>query len=148
MVGVCITKIKRWLGKEGNSFETSIERLQTFTDQPLLNHQVCVAVVRMLWHSGPLAVKCKDHLVVNRLKTLEVLQLLRVIGLKECVCPEFNRHAAAPGDFVQKWCFGNREGSTETDRGWDDVEEEYDEADDDDGNDDRQAAIAQLGAIL
>lgn len=50
LVGTCIIRIKRWLTKDGNSFETSIVQLRVLTDDYCLNQQVCIAVVRMLWH--------------------------------------------------------------------------------------------------
>ena len=112
--------------EDGHSYETSIERLQGFTDDPLLNHQVCIALVRTLWRSGPLGCFCKDHLVVNKdaLEAEGVWDLLKAIGFKPCSCPEFTLYEVPEDD---KWCLGNREGSFDTDRGWDDVEEWEDE---------------------
>ena len=141
-VGACTTKKKRWAGEHGHSFETKIERLEAFTDQKLLNYQVYTAVVHMLWHSGPLAVMCKDHLVVNKdaLQGTEAWNLLRFIGFKPCACPEFGLFETA---YEDTWCFGNREGTIDTDGGWDDVEEE----EDDDGNDDRRNSLTKTGRI-
>lgn len=122
LVGVCTIKIKRWAVEHGESFETSIEQLEGLTNEPLLNQQVCVAVVRMLWYSGPLEMLCKDHIVVNkdRLGGTEVWKLLTCIGFKPCNCPEFSLYEV---DYDDQWCLGNREGSIETARGWEEGEE-------------------------
>lgn len=73
---------------------------------------------------------CKDHLVANKaaLEEDEVWDLLRCIGFKPCACPEFSLHADSDHDM---WCFGNREGTLETDQEADEVEEEDDDKGDD-----------------
>lgn len=65
---------------------------------------------------------CKDHIVVNkdRLGETEIWKLLTCIGFKPCTCPEFSLYEV---DYDDQWCFGNREGSIETARGWDEGEE-------------------------
>lgn len=86
--------------------------------------------MRMLWRLGPLGILCKDHLVANKdaLEEDEVWHLLRCIGFKPCACPEFILYADSDYD---KWCFGNREGTSETNQEADEVKAE----DDDDGDD-------------
>lgn len=51
----------------------------------------------------------------NTLQINEVWTLLRFIGFNPCNCPEFS-HDEAPDE---KWCFGNRGGTADTARGWD-----------------------------
>lgn len=133
-------KIKCWLVEAGCSQETSIEVLDLFTNDSLLQYQVCIAIVRMLWHVEPLARLCQDHLVVdsNMLVRSEMYEMLRLIGFKQCNCIEFGLN----GESYEKWCFGNRTGTAETDTSWHNFEqdqrdeEEEDDDDDDDDNDD------------
>ena len=81
----------------------------------------------MLWHSGPLSLGCKDHLVAN-MRTLgrdEVWALLRFIGFNPCKCPEFIHDETSD----EKWCFGNREGTRST------YKESWDADESEDGGD-------------
>lgn len=77
----------------------------------------------MLWCSMPLGVLCKDHLVANKdaLEEDGTWDLLRCIGFKPCACPEFSLHGGPDND---TWCFGNREGTAETDQEPEEFEEE------------------------
>ena len=120
-MGVCTVKYTRWPVKHGYSFETSIEDLQGLSNDDLLNHQVCIALVRMLWHSGPLRRHCQDHLIVNKtnLERRGVWDLMRLIGFKPCNCQEFSIFEGS----YDVCCLGNREGSAETEAGFDEAEE-------------------------
>ena len=77
---------------------------------------------------------CRDHLVANK-SALEAEEkeegggglwaLLTCIGFSPCECAEYSHRNASD----RQWCFGNREGTAHTDRGWGDKFEE----DEDDG---------------
>lgn len=62
----------------------------------------------------------------DRLERNEAWALLRFVGFNPCRCPEFS-HDETLDD---KWCFGNRDGTMETDQEWDEnIEEDDDEFD-------------------
>lgn len=95
-------EVKRWVTGDAYSFETSIEQLRELTDYKLLIQQVCIAIVRMLWHVDPLAVGCKGHSVMSgRLERDEAWALLRFVGFKTCKCSDFSHDEASD----EKWCF-------------------------------------------
>ena len=85
---------------------------------------------------------CKDHLVMNKdtLQSNEVWALLRFIGFNPCNCPEFSHDEASE----EKWCFGNRDGTIDTDRGWDEDEENVD----DDRQRSRRPNIAKVAVMV
>ena len=87
---------------------------------------------------------CKDHLVMNKntLERNEAWALLRFIGFNPCNGPEFSHDEASE----EKWCFGNRDGTADTDRGWD--EDEEDDDDDDVGQRTRRPNIAKVAVMV
>ena len=129
-VGVCTAKIKRWPTVHGDSFETSIDEIGGITNDRLLNQQVLIALVRVLWNTGPLGIGCTNHLVINQKLHIprEVWALLECMGFHVCKCHGSTLILAKD----VKWCLGERLGTedTATTEEDDEVEEGDDEEDD------------------
>ena len=75
----------------------------------------------------PLALGRKDRLVMNdRLERNKAWALSRFVGVNLCRCPEFSNDEI----FDDRWCFGNRDGTMETEQKWGEkIEEDEDEFD-------------------